>query len=66
MKKVNAKNAFNVPIIDVTSMGAIKQNDDNSWSKISNVLENSSKIYGYRVDFMADVINKMTNNISRS
>lgn len=52
-------------MIDVTTLRAIKSNDDSSWSKISNVLENSSKVYGFRVDFMADSITKMTNTISR-
>lgn len=63
---MNSKNAFDVPVIDVTCLQAIKNNDDTAWTKISNVLENSSKVYGYRVDFIADGVNKMTSNMARS
>jgi len=55
-----------VPVIDITELDSIKNNDESAWSKISNVLENSSKVYGFRVDFIAETIHKITNNISRA
>lgn len=65
-QKLNLKNAFDVPLIDVSTLQVIKNNDDTSWNKISSVLQNSSKVYGLRVDFMTDSLNKMTNNINRN
>jgi hypothetical protein len=65
-QKLNSKNAFNVPLIDVSALHAVDGPDDNSWNKISSVLENSSKVYGFRVDFIVDCVNKITNYMSRS
>lgn len=38
IQKLNSRNAFQVPLIDVASLGAIKENEDGAWNKISNAL----------------------------
>ena len=66
IQKINSKNAFQVPIIDVSEMRLFWGADDGTWSKVSSTLENSSKIYGYRVDSVSESIGKLTNSMSRS
>lgn len=50
MQKISSKNAFQVPLVNVSDLKSYYSQDEGSWSKMSSTLENSSRIYGFRVD----------------
>lgn len=57
-----------MPVLDLTGLGFFGKEKEGtgSWSKISATLENSSKVYGFRVDCVSESIGKMTDSIARS
>ena len=52
--------------MDISKLEEIIRDDEESWKKIASTLENDSKLYGFRVDSMSDVINKMQGRLIRS
>lgn len=55
-----------MPIIDIRSLESVRDNSEGSWSVASNTLENSSKLYAYRVDFMGENVSRISNIITRN
>ncbi len=48
--KLNEKNAFAVPLIDIPALQSFSLGNEEDWKRISSVIEVQSKIYGFRVD----------------
>lgn len=80
LQKINATNAFEVPLVNVREMSDFLSNlnfqtlsfksridqDGNSWKNLSTALESTAKVYGFRVDSVFNEVHKVLGGLNRS
>ncbi|KAL4482458.1 hypothetical protein ABPG72_001434 [Tetrahymena utriculariae] len=65
--KINSKNAFEVPVVNVLELSDFKNiNTDFAWKKLSSTLDAGARIYGYRVDSLHSDTYKIRGGLNRS
>ncbi|KRX10294.1 hypothetical protein PPERSA_09678 [Pseudocohnilembus persalinus] len=63
--KINAKNAFEIPVPNVQNLTDFTNEGDFTWKVLSTTLESGAKIYGYRVEWLHSETLKILGGINR-
>ncbi|CAK74277.1 unnamed protein product (macronuclear) [Paramecium tetraurelia] len=67
VRRVNEKNSFEIPMINIKDLNAFKQIEQgDAWKQISASLDAGSKIYGFRVDLVHQNTFKVLGGLHRT